>query len=216
MYPPKGVKHMEFPLSVNLLPVPALGLKATVLPISYDTLWGLVAMDAPKYAKDSFWVTITWSEPLSDLVAVQPTFDPTGPPVDQELLKQNLTILSPMSFKLLVAPKRTGVLKISIYGSGFSVDLAGNSNDFYRNPASKTSATRTVIFSGGPPLAGVLDFGYDRPRLAGEYPPARGQAQFQPSASASLTVSRMASQQQRHTTLGLAGGRMSQSRRLWA
>jgi len=189
MYPPMGVKHMEFPLSVNLLPVPKLGLKGTMLPISYDTLWGLVTMDAPEYAKDSFWVTITWSEALSNLVAVQPTFDPTGPPVDQELLKQNLTILSPTSFKILVAPKRTGVLKISIYGSGFSVDVAGNSNDFYRNPASKTSASRTVIFSGGPPLAGVLAFGYERPRLAGEYPPAQGQARFQPSASASLTVS---------------------------
>lgn len=180
---------MEFPLSIVLQPVPDLGLESMKLPMVYDTLWGYVQMDAPLYAQEPFYVTITWSEPLSDLVALQPTFDASGPPVDQELLKRNLTILSPRSFRLLVAPKRTGILTIRIDGTQASIDLAGNANDFYRNPASRTGDMRIVIFSAGPPLPGAIAFGYDRPRLAGEYPPVQGRAGFQPSIPASLTAS---------------------------
>jgi hypothetical protein len=188
-YPPVGVAHMEFPFNIVLQPVPELGLPSMNLPMIYDTLWGYVQMDAPLYANDPFYVVITWSEPLIDLVAVLPTFDPTGPPVDQELLKRNLTVLSPTSFRLLVAPKRTGVLKISIQGSRLSIDMAGNTNDNYRNPASFTSDMRTVIFSAGPPLPGTIDFRYDRPRLVGEYPPVPGPTGFQLAAPASLTAS---------------------------
>lgn len=188
LYPPKGVSYLEFPLSIVLKPVPALGLPSTTLPIVYDTLWGYVKMDAPEYAKEPFYVTITWSEPLSDLVAVLPTFDATGPPVDQELLKRNLTILNSTSFRLLVAPKRTGTLTIHMNGDQASIDLAGNANDFYRIPASRTSVTKMVVYSSGPPLPGAMEFRYERPRLVGEYPVATVASDFQAPISPSLTV----------------------------
>merc|ERR1719326_2073758 len=48
---------------------------------------------------------------------------------------------------------------------------------------------RVVIYSGGPPPPGAIDFRYERPRLAGEYPPVQGRSGFQPAIPASLTVS---------------------------
>jgi len=142
-------------------------------------------MDAPMYANEPFPVTITWSEPLSDLVAIQPEFL-EGPPVELT----NLTILSSTTFRLLISPLRTGVLKIRINGTEASVDLAGNNNDFRRNPPSRTGAERIVIFSMGPPLSGQMDFDYKRPRLRDEWPPEVGFTSFVASETKpSLTVS---------------------------
>merc|ERR1719253_1382089 len=159
------------------------------LSMVYDTLWSVVQMDAPLYAREPFYLTITWSEPLSDLGVVQPTFSTDGPPVDQELLKRNVTVLSPSSFRLLVAPKRTGLVRISINGTQASMDLAGNANDFYRIPASRTGDMLTVIYSDGPPMPGMLSFQYNRPHIVGEYPLVQGNSGFQIPTPASLTVS---------------------------
>jgi len=119
---------------------------------------------------------------------VQPTFDASGPPVDQDPLN-NVVVLSPTSFRILVAPRATGILKISINGTRDSIDLAGNNNDFYRNPNSRIGAVRYVLFSAGPPLPGSISFQYERPRLDQEYPPVVQAFGFQTPAPPSLTVS---------------------------
>lgn len=47
---------------------------------------------------------------------------------------------------------------------------------------------RVVVYSAGPPLPGGIEFGYERPRLVGEYPVSRGPLDFRPAKPPSLTV----------------------------
>jgi len=188
-YPPAGVSYLEFPLQMKVAPVPGLLLSAQNLSIVYDTLWAEVSMDAPAYAKEAFFVTVTWTEPLADMTAIVPSFGLTGPTVDVDLMNQNLTRISPNQIRLLIVPSNTGVLQMLINGTQFSKDLAGNNNDFRRNPLSRTGDGLNVVYSAGPPLEGTIGFTYDRASATYEYnvlPSAVGAALVAPPPSLSL------------------------------
>lgn len=172
LFPPDRVSYLEWPFEVVVSPIPGLGTTAISLPFFYDTLWAEVDIDAPSYATAPFYVTVTWTEPLQDLLALQPAFASGGPPIDQDLLKDNLTILSPRSFRLLIAPLETGILTMSINGTYKSVDSAGNTNDYRRNTLARTGDQHIVVFSAGPPLKGSLSFAYDHPSTRFEYQPS--------------------------------------------
>jgi len=169
MYPPSSVEYVEFPFHVVIDAVPALGMPGTSLSFFYDTLWAEVGLQAPAYARGPFFVTVSWSEALADLTAVQPVFDPSGPAVDHETLRLNLTVMGPTSFRVLVVPAGTGVLSISINGTEETMDLAGNTNNFRSNTKSRTGARVVVVYSAGPPLHGSLSFLYRRPFAPYEY-----------------------------------------------
>jgi len=155
--PPVVAANLEFPLSVVLQAIPELGLSETTLPFVYDTLWATVDLEAPEYAKGPFEIKVTWSEPMEDLSTTKPTFS-------SRALTQNFKKIDSRTYSMTVFPTDTGVLEVFVNGSGFSKDLARNSNDIHR-----TGARRVVVFSAGPPLAGTLGFTYDRLLTAIEY-----------------------------------------------
>lgn len=180
-YPPLSINNMEFPFRLTVAPIPRLHTEEVVLDMMYDTLSALVSMSAPAYAREPFLVNITWSEPLRDVAAVLPRFDASSPPIDMELLMRNLTVHSPSCFTILVAPLRTGIVTIQINGTEVSMDLAENPNNYNVNPGARTGSSLTVVYSAGPPVAGSLEFNYERPRLPEEYPPLP--TQYYPPAS---------------------------------
>lgn len=180
-YPPLSILHMEFPFRLTVAAIPRLHMEAIVLDLIYDTLSALVSMSAPAYARQPFLVNVTWSEPLRDVAAVLPRFDEGSPPIDMELMMRNLTVHSPSSFTILVAPLRTGIVSISINGTENSMDLAENPNNYNVNPGARTGSSVVVVYSAGPPVAGTLEFDYARPRLPEEYPALP--TQYYPPAS---------------------------------
>lgn len=186
-YPPVGMLYIEFPIQLVVQPIPWLQTPETVFDIVYDTHWAEVEMLAPKYARGPFWITIMWTEPLKDLTAVRPEFV-SGPPVDQSILNQNLTLLSETSFKMLVAPTKTGIVQISFNGTEKSQDLAGNSNEYRLNILSATWTFSVVVYSAGPPIPGEMDFQYNRYHYPHEYPPVPNQIVPNPIPPSTLTV----------------------------
>jgi hypothetical protein len=186
-YPPVGMLFIEFPFQLVIKPISWLRTPETVFDIVYDTHWAEVEMMAPNYARGPFWITIKWTEPLKDLTAVKPQFL-SGPPVDQSVLNQNLTMLSETSFKMLVAPTKTGIVQISFNGTEKSQDLAGNSNEYRLNILSATWAFRVVVYSAGPPIPGQMDFQYNRYHYPHEYPPVPNQIVPNPIPPSTLTV----------------------------
>lgn len=172
-YPPSGVTNLEFPFSMVIAPNTGLGFTSAMsFDIIYDTLWASVELDAPPFAKGPFFLTVVWSEPMDDLTVVLPFM--SGPAVDEEILQRNLTILSPTSFRMLVAPVDTGILIISINGTKRTVDLAGNANDFQANSQTRTGSQVVVVYSEGPPLEGSVAFVYESPAVPYEYQAVAG------------------------------------------
>lgn len=157
--PLPGLLSMEFPISVNILEMDAVGSPNVSLTIIYDTFWAEVELEAPEFAREFFFITVRWTEPMKDLTTTQPIFR-SGPTVDQDVLQQSTEILNPHSFRMLVAPSETGILTISINGTKESEDLAGNSNDFRRISGSRTGSSVTVIYSAGPPVEGIVECFY--------------------------------------------------------
>lgn len=186
-YPPAFIQHLEFPFLVSIQPIFDLGMSGRNLSMLYDTLSAAVDLSGPTYAKGPFFITVTWSEPMRDLAIALPTLL-SGPAVDQALLQQNRTIMSPTSLRLLVAPAGTGVLTFIINGTQDTRDLAGNSNDFRLVPGSRTHSELVVIYSAGPPLAGTINFQYARQAAISDYPPVPA-ALLNQSVQPSLTVS---------------------------
>jgi len=180
-YPTLALDHQEFPFALVVHGIPALGMNETKFEVFFDTLWAAVALEAPAYAQSPFFITVVWSEPMEDLTAIKPMFDPSGPAVDQDLLQYNLTVLSPTSFRMLISPVETGILIISINGTKQSIDLAGNTNDFRANTASRTGASKVVVYSGGPPLQGSVGFQYKSPAVPYQYQPTLGPMIVSPS-----------------------------------
>merc|ERR1719161_2505038 len=74
MYPFASLLYSEFPFKFYIKPIPQLGTQQVNFSVVYDTMWGDVSLEAPAYAKGPFFITIGWTEPLQNLLAIRPTF----------------------------------------------------------------------------------------------------------------------------------------------
>mmetsp|Transcript_81856 Transcript_81856/g.232020 ORF Transcript_81856/g.232020 Transcript_81856/m.232020 type:complete len:945 (+) Transcript_81856:47-2881(+) len=185
-YPPSSETHLEFPFEVTLAAVPEVALGQRTFPVIYDTLWPAVTMEvagdptcqgtvgrqpadctclirSPTSCTGPFFLTVTWSEPMERLLAVQPVITPAG---SHSL---DVTILSSSSYRLRVTPAGTGTYWITINGTVETSDLAGNNNDFNRYPWTQTDGSVYLVYSFGPPVPGTVTFAYSRPQELYEY-----------------------------------------------
>mmetsp|Transcript_55057 Transcript_55057/g.128819 ORF Transcript_55057/g.128819 Transcript_55057/m.128819 type:complete len:829 (+) Transcript_55057:135-2621(+) len=163
--------QLEFPLEVIVGPIPEMSMPERRQTVTYDTYVPAVIMEAPEYARDPFWVNVTWSEPMSDLTVALPTTSANSPTLDSASLVNASVLVPRLSFQVLVIPLETGEITLDINGSQFTTDLAGNSNLLVEDAA---GARQVVQFSlgGGPPLPGDVAFSFSRNRLPEEYPEA--------------------------------------------
>jgi len=160
---------MEFPMEVIVNPIPEMFMPERRQTVTYDTYVPDVILEAPEFAREPFWVNITWSEAMSDVEAAVPTTSSDSPELDPASMV-NATVLIPrIKIQVLVIPLETGQITLDINGTQFTTDLAGNSNLL---PADATGDRKVIQFSfgGGPPLPGIVTFTFSRNRFPEEYP----------------------------------------------